>query len=159
MQNFPTPANSDKNQQRVQRQQHLLDSYRHKETWMKWTIATSALAIVVLLSLLGFATDWTRGLHKDKTATTPISSNLDSLHTASDGVAPATTSDSTNGSNNSTTAGTDTTHTNASSDRSSTTSNTTTNNSTTTNNTSTTTDPAAPSDGLLQKLYDDTSAG
>ncbi len=104
---------------------------------MKWVIATAVIVVLLLLLLLGFATDWTRGLHGSSSGTTPISSNLDSLHSGTTTTTPANTSGG--GGTNSTSTG----------EHSST---TTTNNSTTTTTNNGGTTPGQPSSGLLGLL-------
>jgi len=147
-------SQSSGTQQLLSNKLNLLDKYKRQDKRLKWAVGTAGVIIVLLILVLGFATDWTAGLRKDKTTKNgvPVSSALDSAHTSTSGTdSTGTTTDT--GSTSTTTRGTTSTTTN------STTNNTTTNN--TTNNpnpTPTPTPTPTPSDPLLN-LYANADAG
>ncbi len=135
------------------RQKEQIKKLRGKERWMKRGIIASLGSILLLLLLLGYATDWTRGLRKDNT--TPLSSSLDSLDTATEASGTSGPDGGSGGGTRSTTG--------ASAGRESTTSSTDRSVSTT-NNTTTTANPTpnpapAPQPSALLQLYSDYSAG
>jgi hypothetical protein len=149
----------------IKKQRSLLERYKHQDTRLKWALGGAGALIVLLLLLLGFATDWTTGLRKDKTTKdgTPISSNLDALRsqngtgTNGDGSGTGSTGGTGGNGGSSTTPGSNTsTTTNTTTPGSST---TTTNNSTTTNNTTTTNPPSTPQPSGLLSLYANSSVG
>ncbi len=140
-------SQSSGTQQLLSNKLNLLDKYRRQDTRLKWAISAAGIIIILLILLLGFATDWTSGLRKDKTAVggTPLSSALD----GTDNNAIDTTGSNGTGSTS------DTTH------HTTTTTNTTNTTNTTANiptSPSPTPDTPTPSDPLLS-LYSDTSPG
>ncbi|HSX06515.1 MAG TPA: hypothetical protein VLG92_02240 [Candidatus Saccharimonadia bacterium] len=142
-------ASQSGTQQLLSNKLNLLDKYKRQDKRLKWVVSIASVVIVLLIILLGFATDWTRGLRKDKTTlgNTPIASTLGS--TSDTALNTAGTSGTTNSGSTS-----DTTHHTTS---------TTTN--TTTNNTTTSTTPPNPGSGTptspdpLLSLYSDTAPG
>lgn len=130
------------------KQRRELNVLKHKEQLMKYGLWGAGIVILLLLLVLGWATDWTKGLHKDSSVT-PNSSLDASKSTEGSASGDAGTASETGTNNTATETGGGTT-----TDR------TTTNNSTTTtNNTTTTTDNTSqPSNGLLS-LYSDSNAG
>jgi hypothetical protein len=142
-------------EQKQQRQQKLLDTMEKRERWMKWVIIGLIVLVLLLILFLGYATDWTKGLHKDAATNTPTA--LDSASLPSGGTQSGAStvggSNGSNGSNGGSSANGTTTNSGTAKE---TTNTSTSNTSTTTNNTTT---PAGnPSSGLLS-LYSDTSAG
>ncbi len=151
-------AQTDSRKVENQQKRRIAD-LKKQDHRLKWATGIACVAVLLLLLLLGVATDWTRGLK----SATPITSSLDTLRSSdgtgtSGGGSSDTTgsasstgsggSNGTNGSNgaNDTSGGGSTTTTNSS---------TTSNTSSTTNN-STTTPP--PSNGLLS-LFADSGVG
>lgn len=127
------------------RQKEQIKKLKKSQMWMKRGIIAALIVILLLLLLLGYATDWTKGLRKDKTATTPISSNLDSLQGA-DGAGGAGAGGTRTGTNTGTSTNTGTTREGTS---------TTTTNNTTTTNPGTTTNQS----GILETLLGQINAG
>ena len=149
---------------KVSRQKKIIQQLKKKENWMKWALVASLIVILLLLLFIGYVTDWTTGLRKD-TATTPISTDLDSSKTGA-GSDTGTSGSGSNGSGGNTGgsggvggagsaggSGTDTNTSTTERSSSSDTSSTTTNNNSTTNNNTTT------QESVLTQLYNQTGAG
>ncbi len=131
------------------KQKNQIKKLKAREHWMKWLIGVALIAILLLLLLLGYATDWTRGLRKDDTITpTDLTSSLDSLDGASaaDGASGGTDGGATSSGQNTSNAIRETTNQNSTTEKTT----------TTTNNTTT---PSAPPSSNLLSLYNDTGAG
>ena len=143
-------------EQKQKRQQRLLNTMEKREQWMKWLIIGLVILVLLLILFLGYATDWTRGLRKDKDVTgNPDASTMLDSTKAKDGA--NTIGSGANGSNGSGGDGGATTNRDSAKDSSTT---STSNTSTTTNNSTTTTDPGTPTDNSdLISLYDGTSLG
>lgn len=150
---------------KVVRQRKIIEHLKKKENWMKWGLAAALIIILLLLLFIGYATDWTTGLKKDK-ATTPIGTSSDSSKSSDGTGTPAPTSGSgagttggASGTGSTGSSGTSTTTNNTttpSTEKSSSSTSTTTNNSSTTTNNNTTT---TQSTGPLRTLYSQTGAG
>ena len=129
-------------------QNRELSALKKKEHWMKWGLWSSAIVILLLFLVLGYATDWTRGLRKD----TDLALSDTSLDSAQQPVGTDTsTAAGTNGQNGAGTNSSDKTTASETSNTSTTTNNTTTNNSTAT--------PNEPPSNDIQTFYNGLGLG
>lgn len=132
-----TKARTINKEQRLH--EKLLAAYQRQQTWLKWTVVGLLMLVVLLILLLGYATDWFQGIRKDSLQSLPTSGQPNET-TGNTAQQPA------EGTTNNRTSTDSTTNTS----RESTT--------TTTNNTTSTTTHPAPSPSLLA-LYSDANAG
>lgn len=84
------------------RRQRLIKKLKNREHWLKWGLGVALILVVLLFLLLGFATDWTRGLRRDSRFTSSsLPDSPDSLTStagveeSSDGAGGGTTSTGT----------------------------------------------------------------